>query len=138
MTRTYCKSDFNLSSDGLEAEPELPESDIPWLDKDVSSRVQVGEFRLTKNVTVEQLEYVFGLPSIYPIPTAPTAFLIDLSDSRFAIVSKRTGNLFTMDALIKNKVLIFARYLFTANKYLGQRLMGRQYGSERLKGSSHI
>ncbi|KAJ7870040.1 hypothetical protein B0H14DRAFT_3132169 [Mycena olivaceomarginata] len=103
---TRTDTDFNLSSDGLEAEPELPESDIPWLDKDVSSRVQ--------------LEYVFGLPSIYPIPTAPTAFLIDLSDSRFAIVSKRTGNLFTMDALIKNKVSIFARYLFTANKYLGQ------------------
>jgi hypothetical protein len=67
MTRTYHKSDFNLSSDGLEAEPELPESDIPWLDKDVSSRVQVSEFRLTKNVTVEQLEYIFDLPSIYPI-----------------------------------------------------------------------
>jgi hypothetical protein len=103
MTRTYRKSAFNLSSDSLEAEPELPKSDIPWLDKDVSSRVQAGEFRLTKNIMVEQLEYFFGLPSIFPILTAPTEFLIDLSDSRFAIVSKRTGNLFTMDAMIKKQ-----------------------------------
>jgi hypothetical protein len=103
MTRTYRKSAFNLSSDSLEAKSELPKLDIPWLDKDVSSRVQAGEFRLTKNIMVEQLEYVFGLPSIFPIPTAPTEFLIDLSDSRFAIVSKRTGNLFTMDAMIKKQ-----------------------------------
>ncbi|KAJ7809018.1 hypothetical protein B0H14DRAFT_3760341 [Mycena olivaceomarginata] len=68
---------FNLSSDSLEAEPELPKSDIPWLDKDVSSRIQAGEFRLTKNIMVEQLE--------------------------FAIVSKPTGNLFTMDAMIKKQ-----------------------------------
>lgn len=65
--------------------------------------MRIGEFRVTKEVTVERVEYLNELASIYPIPKTATAFLIDVDDPKFAITDKR-GDLYTVDALIKNKV----------------------------------
>ncbi|KAJ7734479.1 hypothetical protein B0H16DRAFT_1467605 [Mycena metata] len=95
--------DAESSSDELDIEPELMQSETRWLDPEISSRVRVGEFRVTMDVTVQRVEYLTGFPSLYPIPSTPTAFVIDAQDPRFDI-TKKGGGLHTVDALIKNKV----------------------------------
>ncbi|KAF7353417.1 hypothetical protein MSAN_01530800 [Mycena sanguinolenta] len=82
--------------------PELPKSDTRWLDDQLSSRVHIGKFKVTAEVTVDRVEYLTELPSLYPIPETPTAFVIDLQDAKFDIMKKK-GDLCTPDALIKNK-----------------------------------
>ncbi|KAJ7698207.1 hypothetical protein B0H16DRAFT_1903439 [Mycena metata] len=94
--------DAESSSDELDIEPELMQSETRWLDPEISSRVRVGEFRVTMDVTVQRVEYLTGFPSLYPIPSTPTAFVIDAQDPRFDI-TKKGGGLHTVDALIKNK-----------------------------------
>jgi hypothetical protein len=76
-----------------------------WQDANINSRVRIGEFRVTKEVTVECIEYLDELPSLLPIPSVPTAFVINLQDRKFAITDSK-GNLRTVDALIKNKVAL--------------------------------
>ncbi|KAJ7440577.1 hypothetical protein FB451DRAFT_1299915 [Mycena latifolia] len=95
--------DSYSSSDESDAPPALQKSDTVWLDEGISSRVRVGEFRVTKNLTVDRVEYVSGgLPSIYPISEARTAIVIDVDDPKFAITDDN-GKLYSVDALIKNK-----------------------------------
>ncbi|KAJ7085596.1 hypothetical protein C8R44DRAFT_893883 [Mycena epipterygia] len=101
-------SDTSYDVDGcsLADEPDmlidLQKSDTIWQDQQITSQVCIGEFRVTKEVTVERVEYLDELASIYPIPKTATAFLIDVDDPKFAITDKR-GDLYTVDALIKNK-----------------------------------
>lgn len=83
---------------------ELQPSDTLWLDNDISSLVRVGEFRVTKEVTVQRVEYLTGFPSLFPVPDTPTAFVIDADDHKFDFKDKH-GSLYTVDAAIKNKVL---------------------------------
>ncbi|KAJ7448021.1 hypothetical protein FB451DRAFT_1289595 [Mycena latifolia] len=95
--------DSYSSSDESDAPPALQKSDTVWLDEGISSRVRVGEFRVTKNLTVDHVEYVSGgLPSIYPISEARAAIVIDVDDPKFAITDDN-GKLYSVDALIKNK-----------------------------------
>jgi hypothetical protein len=95
--------DGSSSSDEEEMHDELKPSETLWLDKDISSLVRVGEFRVTKEVTVQRVEYVTGFPSLFPIPETSTAFVIDADDRKFDFKDKH-GSLYTIDAVIKNKV----------------------------------
>ncbi|KAJ7456176.1 hypothetical protein FB451DRAFT_1564753 [Mycena latifolia] len=104
-SETSYLTDFDgySSSDESDAAPALQKSDTVWLDEGISSRVRVGEFRVTKNLTVDRIEYVSGgLSSIYPISEARTAIVIDVDDPKFAITDGN-GKLYSVDALIKNK-----------------------------------
>ncbi|KAJ6563168.1 hypothetical protein B0H10DRAFT_2363280 [Mycena sp. CBHHK59/15] len=56
---------IDLCSD--DDEPDLEESDTVWQDEGISSHVLIGDYRVTAKVKVGRLEYVSGLPSIYPI-----------------------------------------------------------------------
>ncbi|KAJ6500282.1 hypothetical protein DFH09DRAFT_1289819 [Mycena vulgaris] len=94
--------DDNELSAESESEGDLQDSDTLWLDDSLSSRVRVGEMRVTSNVTVQRVEYVPGLPSAFPIPEIATAFVVDLHDAQYNLTDKH-GKLYTVDALIKNK-----------------------------------
>ncbi|KAJ6592738.1 hypothetical protein B0H19DRAFT_1365112 [Mycena capillaripes] len=98
---TAADLDGYFSSDELEVVPGLQKSDTAWLDEELTSRVRIGEFQVTAEVTVEHVEYLTELPSLYPIPETPTAFVIDLQDPKFNIT--KNGAMYTVDALIKNK-----------------------------------
>ncbi|KAJ6629784.1 hypothetical protein B0H10DRAFT_2428145 [Mycena sp. CBHHK59/15] len=69
----------------------LPPSDIP---SDTS-------YTATE-VTVQRVEYLTEFASLYPIPETPTAFVVNAQHPKFDIRDKH-GNLYTVDALIKNK-----------------------------------
>ncbi|KAF7344306.1 hypothetical protein MVEN_01722200 [Mycena venus] len=77
---------------------DLQESDLQWLDRNLSSRVFIGPLQVTAEVVVQRVEYLTDLQSLYPIPETPTAFVVDLQDPKFNIFKKGTP-----DALIKNK-----------------------------------
>ncbi|KAJ7933578.1 hypothetical protein B0H13DRAFT_1856083 [Mycena leptocephala] len=94
---------YSSSEDSrMETASELQQSDMLWEDGDISSLVRIGEFRVTKEVTVERVEYLTGFPSLYPIPETSTAFVIDAHNPKFDIKDK-DSILHTVDALIKNK-----------------------------------
>ncbi|KAJ6580022.1 hypothetical protein DFH09DRAFT_1444395 [Mycena vulgaris] len=101
---SYAASDFNnnFSDEGSGIPYDLQKSDTQWLDPQISSQVRVGPFRVTKNITVNCVEYLTELPSIIPIPEVPTAFVIGLDHPKFAITNNK-GKLHSVDALIKNK-----------------------------------
>ncbi|KAJ7170422.1 hypothetical protein C8R43DRAFT_830698, partial [Mycena crocata] len=72
-----------------------------WQDANLTSQVIVGTFRITSHVTVERLEFVNQMPSIWPIPEMPTAFVLSLN-STYTKIDPKTGQTYTMDWLIKN------------------------------------
>ncbi|KAG6913688.1 hypothetical protein DXG01_005156 [Tephrocybe rancida] len=77
-------------------------SNTVWDDPDFTSTVLVQEARITTSLTVQRLEYLTEIPSLWPIPQEPTAFVLNLHDPKFQIYDKE-GKLFSPDALIKNK-----------------------------------
>ncbi|KAJ6547843.1 hypothetical protein B0H10DRAFT_2447483 [Mycena sp. CBHHK59/15] len=91
---------IDLCSD--DDEPDLEESDTVWQDEGISSHVLIGDYRVTAKVKVGRLEYVSGLPSIYPIHRVPTALIVNLEDPKYNIYDK-DGVLHIVDFLIKNK-----------------------------------
>ncbi|KAJ6550901.1 hypothetical protein B0H10DRAFT_2202252, partial [Mycena sp. CBHHK59/15] len=91
---------IDLCSD--DDEPDLEESDTVWQDEGISSHVLIGDYRVTAKVKVGRLEYVSGLPLIYPIHRVPTALIVNLEDPKYNIYDK-DGVLHTVDFLIKNK-----------------------------------
>ncbi|KAJ7782537.1 hypothetical protein DFH07DRAFT_1010922 [Mycena maculata] len=95
--------DGHTSSDEFDVGSGLQKSDTIWQDAQISSQVRIGPIRITKEVTVQRLEYLSEIPSIYPIPKIPTGFVLDLNDPKFEIKDKKSGILHTVDALIKNK-----------------------------------
>jgi hypothetical protein len=116
---------------------KLEESDTIWLDAGISSGIRVGEFHVTlKEVIVQRVEYVTGFPSL--VPETPTAFVIDGSHPKFDIRDKH-GNLYSIDALIKNKVSFYPfQYLVHFNFCSGQRFVEGQHGKGRLQSLGHI
>ncbi|KAJ6505028.1 hypothetical protein C8R45DRAFT_971670 [Mycena sanguinolenta] len=79
------------SSEASHHQDRLQESDLKWLDRNLSSRVSIGELQVTAELIVQRVEYL----------TTPTTFVVDLQDPKFNILKK--GALCTPDALIKNK-----------------------------------
>ncbi|KAJ6609404.1 hypothetical protein B0H10DRAFT_2225929 [Mycena sp. CBHHK59/15] len=83
---------------------ELQESDTIWQDPGITSLVIIGKFRITAKLTVERIEYVMPhgvIPSIWPNPRIPTAFILNLG-SNYDAIDPKTGVMYTMDWLIKN------------------------------------
>lgn len=95
----YIPNSQDMASDD---EIELP-SDTVWLDQDVISRVSDKQRRLNRQLVVDRVEYVTGLPSYWPVPRVKTAYIVDLRDPKYNIYDG-DGNLLTVDAIIKNKV----------------------------------
>ncbi|KAJ7775300.1 hypothetical protein B0H16DRAFT_1449930 [Mycena metata] len=96
-------SDPYTSDEEPEPENDRKKSDTLWADPEISSTVQTGVFEITQEVTVQRIEYLTEIASLYPVPEVSTAFVIDLQHPKYAIINKRSGNLYTVDALIKNK-----------------------------------
>ena len=91
-------SDYDSDSD-------LESSSTTWLDEDISSTVKRGPFQVTRQCTVDYIEYLSALPTYWPVPRNKRAYLIDLSDSKYNIKDKN-DKLLPVDALIKNSVRI--------------------------------
>ncbi|KAF8313350.1 hypothetical protein F5887DRAFT_1090268 [Amanita rubescens] len=95
----YIPNSQDMASDD---ETELP-SDTVWLDQDVTSRVSDKPRRLNRQLLVDRVEYVTGLPSYWPVPRVKTAYIIDLRDPKYNIYEGNGHELLTVDAIIKNK-----------------------------------
>ncbi|KAF7317391.1 hypothetical protein HMN09_00475400 [Mycena chlorophos] len=103
---------LELDSNGQPLYLQLPISDTLWAD-DIVSYVLIGPFQVTSKETVERVEYLRELPSLWPIPKVRTAFVLDLRDPKFAIrdpkyeTREKSGDgdndvLLTVDALVKD------------------------------------
>ncbi|KAJ7219626.1 hypothetical protein C8J57DRAFT_1537166 [Mycena rebaudengoi] len=68
----------------------------------ISSSILLGSFIITRDVTVQRLEFLTEIPSIFAIHRNRNAFVLDLQDNKFEITDKNK-NWYTVDALIKNK-----------------------------------
>jgi len=92
----------DCSSD-LASDSELESSSTTWLDDGISSMVKHGPFQVTRQCTVDYIEYLSALPTYWPVPRDKRAYLIDLSDTKYDVKDKN-GKLLPVDALIKNSV----------------------------------
>ncbi|KAJ7489496.1 hypothetical protein FB451DRAFT_1167164 [Mycena latifolia] len=82
------------SSDESGMVTELQDSNTAWLNHGLSSCVRISPFRVTSNVTLQRVEYLTELASVYPTLRTPTALVVDLHDPKFNI---------KIDTLIKTK-----------------------------------
>lgn len=80
-----------------------------WLDDNISSTVNQGPIKITRQCTVDAVEYLSDLPSYWPVPRNKRAYVVDLSDPKFNVYDKN-GKLMTVDALIKNAVSVHFLY----------------------------
>ncbi|KAJ6587751.1 hypothetical protein B0H10DRAFT_1954453 [Mycena sp. CBHHK59/15] len=88
--------------DSEDSDDELVESDTVWQDP-ITSYVRTGNFDITQKIkNVKCIEYVSELPSIYPMYRDQTVIVVDLSDPKFNIEDPKTGQLYTVDYLIRN------------------------------------
>ena len=81
-----------------------------WTDSNVASFAMEGAFQVTKEVRVDQVEYLANIPCVWPIPKIQTAFILDLRDNAKYLVRKEAGNTITPvtpDFLLKNMVSNF-------------------------------
>ncbi|KAJ7075469.1 hypothetical protein B0H15DRAFT_806193 [Mycena belliarum] len=80
-------------------------SDTVWLDEDVWSEVYIPPypFPITKNQKVRRIERVHGIPSQFPVPRVPTAYLVNFSSSRDAYTGD-DGEVSKLDKILKEKV----------------------------------
>jgi hypothetical protein len=101
-----------------------------WQDDNVTSRVVCENTKLTRQLEVERIEYLTEIPSIWPVPRAATAYVLDLRDSKFDVTEK--GKVLTADALIKNKVraalISQSEECLPPFGFLGPRFMDRNHG----------
>ncbi|KAF7367934.1 hypothetical protein MSAN_00858400 [Mycena sanguinolenta] len=103
-TAKLSRSSIVISSDAIDSDDEdagLIESDTHWEDG-FTSMAGVGRFRVTKKVTVERIEYLPDLASVYPIFRTPTALVIDLNDPKHQLTDPRTNDLYSLDSLVRN------------------------------------
>ena len=83
-------SDFEIS----DLEPQTV-----WLDEGLISNKPC---KITRQRSVERVEYLKDIPSYWPIPEDFVAYVLDLSDPKFEIKNK-DGELLPVDALICDK-----------------------------------
>ncbi|KAJ7451197.1 hypothetical protein B0H11DRAFT_2289039 [Mycena galericulata] len=94
------------SPDGAKSEgSSLRKSNTVWLDPDITSMVRTVNFKLTRDrrTQVDEIEYIKGgIPSVFPVPRGRKIYILDLSDSRYAIEDDKQ-NLMSVDALVKRQ-----------------------------------
>lgn len=96
----FSDSDIDPMSD---MEIELAQrSQTLWLDDGLISRVSNKPCKVTRQRSVERVEYLNDLPSYWPIPEVYVAYVLDLSDPKFDIRDK-DGKLLSVDTLICDK-----------------------------------
>ncbi|KAJ7271831.1 hypothetical protein C8J57DRAFT_1507735 [Mycena rebaudengoi] len=54
-----------------------------WHDTDIISMAIHGPAKINRQTKVERVEYLTGLPSYWPVPRIPTAYVVDLRDPKF-------------------------------------------------------
>ncbi|KAK6974246.1 hypothetical protein R3P38DRAFT_2447950, partial [Favolaschia claudopus] len=89
---------------------KLRKSDTLWQDPGITSLVLEGRFRITEKTTVERIEYIMPpgiIPSIWPNPRIPTAFVLDFGSKFDSDINPETGKLYTLDCLIENHARFF-------------------------------
>ncbi|KAJ7438260.1 hypothetical protein B0H11DRAFT_2293918 [Mycena galericulata] len=92
---------FSDSSDA-DADPStLHESDTVWMDPYISSMARDVSHKLSsdRRSNVERIEILTEIPTFWPVPLKPTAYIVDISHSKWNKLLEE----FTVDALIKNK-----------------------------------
>jgi hypothetical protein len=94
----YSDSDIDPMSD-----IEVEWHQTLWLDEGLTSHhVSNKPCKVTRQRSVERVEYLNDLPSYWPIPEVYVAYVLDLSDPKFDIKNK-DGDLLPVDALICDK-----------------------------------
>jgi hypothetical protein len=73
-----------------------------WLDDGLVSHVSNKPCKVTRQRSVERVEYLTDLPSYWPIPEVYVAYVLDLSDPKFDI-RDNDGKLLSVDTLICDK-----------------------------------
>ncbi|KAG6884190.1 hypothetical protein C0992_006788, partial [Termitomyces sp. T32_za158] len=96
-------SDISRVKDMFDPADFILPSETDWQDPAITSTVINQKTRITSAITVDRIEYLTVLPSLWPIPRIPTAFVLDLRGSKYNFLNKKTGKPFSPDALIKNK-----------------------------------
>ncbi|KAJ7433239.1 hypothetical protein B0H11DRAFT_2209001 [Mycena galericulata] len=92
---------FSDSSDADTDPSTLHESDTVWMDPYISSMARDVSHKLSsdRRSNVERIEILTEIPTFWPVPLKPTAYIVDLSHSKWNKLLEE----FTVDALIKNK-----------------------------------
>ena len=103
-------SDSETDCDNLEASTN-------WLDENITSTVKQGPIKITRQCTVDAVEYISDLPSYWPVPRNKRAYVVDLSDTKFEVYDKN-NRLLTVDALIKNAVSISISCILTMSSII--------------------
>jgi hypothetical protein len=100
--------DMSYGLDGAEnsddAEHEKCQS-LPtnWQDANITSHIiHDGEpILVMRQLKVERVELLTKVPSVWPVPQVPTAYIVDLRGPEFMV--EENGKILTPDGLIKNK-----------------------------------
>lgn len=103
-------SSLDIGSDSDESDIDHP-TPSNWLDDHISSTVKQGPILITRQCTVEVLEYLSDLPSYWPVPREKRAYLVNLSDPKWNILDKN-GKPISVDGLLKNSVRTQINLLF--------------------------
>ncbi|KAJ6615325.1 hypothetical protein B0H10DRAFT_2220522 [Mycena sp. CBHHK59/15] len=79
-------------------------SDTVWLDQDVSCDVYIPPepFPVTKGFKVVRIERVHGIPSQFPVPLVPTAYIVHFSSVRDSYKNE-DGEMNNLDKILKDK-----------------------------------
>jgi len=96
-------SEGDLEDDGS-FESEIMSIPTDWNDPSTESHV-IYEGKLTdvtSHLKVEHVELLESVPSLWPVPRVPTAYIVDLRHGNFDF--QENGKVIAIDGLIKNKV----------------------------------
>lgn len=100
-------SEVSFGSGGQLDEEEDLVPPTNWRDPKITSEVvwQRDETTVTRQCSVERVEILTALPSCWPVPRIPTAYIVDLRDAKYKIAaSKGSNGFFSPDGLIKDTV----------------------------------
>ena len=83
-TRRKGPAKEHRKSSNLELDPSkfMQESNTIWTDSDITSRRIDEVLQVTLELKVDRVEYLSKIPNIWPVPQIPTAFIVDLRDSK--------------------------------------------------------
>ena len=101
---------YNESDSDIDPISDL-EPQTVWLDEGLISKVSNKPCKVTRQRSVERVEYLKDIPSYWPIPEDLVAYVLDLSDPKFEVKNK-DGELLPVDALICDKASKIASIKF--------------------------
>ena len=96
------ESEVDFSDSHIDPMSDIETEETLWLDVGLTSRVSNKLCKVTRQKSVERVEYLEDIPSYWPIPEVYVAYVLDLSDPKFDIKNK-DGDLIPVDTLICDK-----------------------------------